>query len=99
MCSLGVRGIDEQGSIFEMRSKKLIPCLNQGDVLVMDNLQSHKNPEAQQYLRDDGVKVLYLPPYSPDLNPIEMCFSKIKSILRKEKIRKVDLLHNFSKSS
>ena len=75
--------------------KKLTPCLNKGDVLVMDNLQSHKNPEARQCLRDAGVKVLHLPPCSPDLNPIEMCVTKIKSILRKEKIRKVDLLREF----
>lgn len=73
----------------------LTPCLNKGDVLVMDNLQSHKNPEARQYLREAGIHVLYLPPYSPDLNPIEMCFSKIKGLLRKEKIRQVDLLHEF----
>ena len=61
----------------------------------MDNLQSHKNPEARRILREAGVKILYLPPYSPDMNPIEMCFSKIKTILRKEKIRQVGLLHEF----
>ena len=79
----------------EYVQKMLTPCLNKGDVLVMDNLQSHKNPEARRILREEGVKILYLPPCSPDMNPIEMCFSKIKGLLHKEKIRQVGLLHEF----
>ena len=79
----------------EYVQRHLVPRLNRGDVLVLDNLQSHKNPDARQCLREAGISVLYLPPYSPDFNPIEMCFSKIKSLLRKEKIRRVDLLHEF----
>jgi transposase len=77
----------------EYVEKILIPQLNHGDILVMDNLQAHKNAAACRLLREAEITIIYLPPYSPDLNPIELCFSKIKSVLRSKKIREVGQLH------
>ena len=65
----------------------LAPSLQQDDILIMDNLSSHKVDGALKPLYDKGVKVLFLPPYSPDMNPIELAWSKIKSILRNLKAR------------
>ena len=52
------------------------------DVVVMDNLSAHKAPEVRQWIEKAGVEVLYLPPYSPDLNPIEKAWAKLKQLLR-----------------
>ena len=65
--------------------KVLAPTLKPGDIVVLDNLSSHKSEKARQILRERGVWFLFLPPYSPDLNPIEMAFSKLKAHLRKAK--------------
>jgi transposase len=67
----------------------LIPKLTPGQVLVMDNLPAHKSVEVDYLLAAAGVRVLRLPPYSPDLNPIEMAISKVKSLLRKLAARTV----------
>jgi transposase len=61
----------------------LLPTLSPGDVVVLDNLGSHKGKAVRQALRQAGVHLLFLPPYSPDLNPIEQVFSKLKTLLRK----------------
>ncbi|MEZ5931370.1 MAG: transposase [Alphaproteobacteria bacterium] len=61
----------------------LAPTLKPGDVVVMDNLSAHKVDGVRQVIENVGASVLYLPPYSPDLNPIEQVFAKIKAILRK----------------
>ena len=62
----------------------LVPTLKPGDVVVMDNLGSHKGKAVRQALRAAGAKLLFLPPpYSPDLNPIEQVFAKLKTLLRK----------------
>lgn len=61
----------------------LCPTLQPGDTVILDNLSSHKVEGVQQAVAATGAKVLYLPPYSPDLNPIEKLFSKLKSLLRK----------------
>ena len=58
---------------------QLAPTLNKGDVVIMDNLAAHKSPLVEQLIRDRGAWVLFLPPYSPDLNPIEMAFAKLKA--------------------
>jgi transposase len=63
------------------------PTLASGDVVVMDNLQAHKAVGIQQALARRGARLLYLPPYSPDLSPIEPCWSKRKTALRKAKAR------------
>jgi len=60
----------------------LAPCLSAGDVVVMDNLSAHKSPAVIRAIRAVGASTLYLPPYSPDLNPIELAFSKLKALLR-----------------
>ena len=60
----------------------LLPALKQEDVVVMDNLPSHRLPQVRQMIESTGAKLLYLPPYSPDFNPIEMIWSKVKRLLR-----------------
>ena len=60
----------------------LVPSLKPGDIVVMDNLRSHKTPEVAELIRGAGAQIHFLPPYSPDLNPIEKMWSKIKAILR-----------------
>ena len=66
---------------------QLAPTLKKGDVVILDNLSSHKSPGAAQILKDIGAWFLFLPPYSPDLNPIEMAFAKIKALLQKAAAR------------
>lgn len=70
----------------------LIPTLHQGDIVVMDNMRSHHVKGVEETLRAAGAIPLYLPPYSPDLNPIEMMWSKMKAILRKWGCRIAELL-------
>ena len=72
----------------------LIPDLVPGDVVVMDNLGSHKLPGVRGAIETAGAKLLYLPPYSPDFNPIEKAFSKLKALLRKASERTVEGLWN-----
>jgi transposase len=60
----------------------LVPTLRPGDLVILDNLSSHKGPRVAQLIRAAQAEVVYLPPYSPDLNPIENAFSKFKQILR-----------------
>ena len=60
-----------------------VPELVKGDTVVMDNLSSHKGPRVREMIEAAGATLLYLPPYSPDFNPIEMAFSKLKALLRK----------------
>ena len=73
----------------------LCPSLRQGNVVVWDNLPAHRSVVARKLVEAAGATLLPLPSYSPDLNPIELSFSKWKSILRKEKIRDVGKLHEF----
>src|ERR1700736_2691536 len=61
---------------------QLAPTLQKGDIVIMDNLAAHKSPRAEKAIRDRGAGILFLPPYSPDLNPIEMAFAKLKTLLR-----------------
>lgn len=68
----------------------LIPTLKPGDVVVLDNLGSHKGKAVRQAIRKAGVHLLFLPPYRPDLNPIEQVFSKLKTLLRKADERTVE---------
>ena len=69
---------------------QLEPTLSEGDVVILDNLSAHKSPRAEQLVRAKGAWLLFLPPYSPDLNPIEMAFSKLKAHLRKAAARTID---------
>jgi len=68
----------------------LVPELRPGDVVVMDNLGSHKGAGIRAAIEAAGANLLYLPPYSPDFNPIEMAFAKLKAMLRKAGERTVD---------
>ncbi|HEX2764294.1 MAG TPA: IS630 family transposase [Allosphingosinicella sp.] len=68
----------------------LVPTLAPGDVVIMDNLGSHKGAGVRRAIRSAGAKLLFLPPYSPDLNPIEQVFAKLKLLLRKAAERSVD---------
>lgn len=70
----------------------LSPRLKSGDIVIMDNLRAHKVEGVKEIIMGTGASILYLPPYSPDLNPIENMWSKIKTILRKIKARTQDEL-------
>ena len=71
---------------------QLAPLLSPGDVVILDNLNVHKSPRAAEALAQRGAWFLFLPKYSPDLNPIEMAFAKLKQLLRKAKARTYDAL-------
>jgi transposase len=68
----------------------LLPTLSAGDVVIMDNLASHKRRAIRQAIRAVGAKLLFLPPYSPDLNPIQQVFAKLKTLLRKAGERTIE---------
>jgi transposase len=70
----------------------LVPALKVGDCVIMDNLSPHKTPEVERLIRGAGADVRWLPPYSPDLNPIEKMWSKIKQWLRSAKARTQEAL-------
>lgn len=72
--------------------KVLLPELRPDDVVVMDNLSSHKGPRVREMIESVGAKLEYLPPYSPDFNPIENAFSKLKALLRKAAERSIESL-------
>ena len=72
----------------------LVPTLKPGDIVVIDNLSAHKNQETRDLIESVGTELWFLPPYSPDLNPIEKMWSKIKSILRTLKARTEESLIN-----
>lgn len=77
--------------IFETYVKtQLMPAIKPGDVVILDNLSSHKSERAEIFIRSRGAWLLFLPPYSPDLNPIEMAFSKLKAHLRATAARTID---------
>lgn len=71
---------------------QLAPTLFAGDVVILDNLAAHKSPKAEAAIKARGAWMLFLPPYSPDFNPIEMAFAKLKAHLRKRAIRTIDAL-------
>ena len=71
-------------------AKVLLPTLRPGDIVVMDNLGSHKGKAVRQLIRSVGAKLFFLPKYSPDLNPIEQVFAKLKHLLRRAAARTVD---------
>ena len=87
--SLGSEGIEAAMSFVE---EVLGPTLKEGDVVVMDNLGAHKVLGIKEAIESFGAKLVYLPPYSPDFSPIEQCWSKVKTWLRKVKARTVETL-------
>ena len=70
--------------------EQLCPTLGPGDIVIMDNLSSHKRPAVRAAIRAKGARLLFLPPYSPDLNPIEQVFAKLKHLLRKAAERSLE---------
>ena len=68
----------------------LVPTLSPGDIVIMDNLSAHKSPAVRHAIEAAGAELRFLPPYSPDFNPIEMAFSKLKAFLKKTAARTVD---------
>lgn len=81
------------GELFEAYVRQqLVPTLRPGDIVIMDNLSSHKRAGVKVAIETAGATLRYLPPYSPDLNPIELSFAKLKSLLRKAQERTVDAL-------
>ena len=83
------------GAIFiEYLRQCLVPTLRPGDIVIIDNLPAHKRDEVREIIEAAGATLHYLPPYSPDLNPIEQSFAKIKSHLRKHKERTVPALYD-----
>ena len=68
----------------------LVPVLKPGDIVIIDNLGSHKGKAVRRAIRAAGAKLFFLPPYSPDLNPIEQVFAKLKTLLRKSNERSVE---------
>jgi transposase len=81
------------GEIFLAYIRQMLaPLLKQGDILVMDNLSCHKVAGIREAVEARGARLIYLPPYSPDLNPIEQAFSKLKAMLRKAGARTKEAL-------
>ena len=70
----------------------LAPTLRPGDIVIMDNLPAHKPTAVRQAIEETGAELRFLPPYSPDFNPIELAFSKIKALLKKAAARTVERL-------
>ena len=83
-------GATDTGIFLTFVREALLPILKPGQVLVMDNLPAHKSPKIDRLVEATGARILRLPPYSPDLNPIEMAISKIKTMLRKLSRRSVE---------
>jgi transposase len=81
------------GSAFLAYAEQVLaPELHPGDIVVMDNLPAHKISGVREAIEKVGARLLFLPPYSPDFNPIEMAFSKLKALLRKAATRTIDEL-------
>jgi len=91
-CSTTVDGAINRDVFESFVAQVLVPTLTPGDVVVMDNLTSHKGQKVPAMLKSAGSLALYLPPYSPDLNPIEPAFSKLKQLMRSAAHRTLDAL-------
>jgi transposase len=85
--AMSVDGPTDTAVLVAFIREVLAPRLRRGDILVMDNLSVHKTAGVREAVRAAGARLLYLPPYSPDLSPIEQCWSKLKAGLRKAKAR------------
>jgi transposase len=91
-CSMTIDGAVNRDAFEAFCEQILSPTLSAGDVVVMDNLSSHKGVRVKQLIESAGATLLYLPPYSPDLNPIELAFAKLKQLLRSAAHRTIDTL-------
>ena len=93
-CSMTVDGAVNRAVFEAFVEKILLPTLKVGDIVVMDNLSSHKGLHVRQRIESTGACVVFLPAYSPDLNPIELAFAKFKQLLRSAEHRDVHSLWN-----
>lgn len=84
---MAVDGATDKNTFREYIRCVLVPTLRAGDIVVLDNLSAHKDQESQKLVEQAGAELRFLPPYSPDLNPIEKMWSKIKAFLRAAKAR------------
>lgn len=87
-----VDGAMDRVMFSEYVAQMLCPTLRSNDIVIMDNLSAHKNYEVAEHIKKCGAELLYLPPYSPDLNPIENMWSKVKQLLRGMEMRTYDAL-------
>jgi transposase len=92
MATMTVEAATDREIFLTYLEKVLCPQLRPGDIVVMDNLSSHKVDGVQQRIQAAGATLLYLPPYSPDLNPIEKAWAKLKQLLRASKARTKEAL-------
>lgn len=99
IASMTVEGGVKEETFTTYIKELLVPELKKGNVVVMDNLSSHKCNEVRELIESAGAKLLYLPRYSPDLSPIELCWSKLKSYLKKKKARSQELLQLYIKEA
>ena len=82
------------GTIFsQFLQRHLLPLLDDKKVIVMDNVKFHKSKQVEEIITQSGAKLIYLPPYSPELNPIEEMWSKVKILLRKQAARTTEIFH------
>lgn len=95
IASMTVEGGTKKETFITYLSEILIPELKPGNVVIMDNLSAHKSDRVKELIESVGAKLLYLPRYSPDLSPIELCWSKLKSYLKKKAARNIELLQQF----
>ena len=89
---LAVEGASTAAVFAAYMEKVLVPTLQCGQLVMMDNLSAHKGGRVKDLVESAGCELLYLPPYSPDLSPIEEAFSKIKGLLRKAQARSRETL-------
>ena len=89
-CTKNVTGPINGQSFLAYVEQFLIPTLKPGDIVILDNLGSHKGEAVRQAIRAAGARLLFLSPYSPDLNPIEQVFARLKTLLRKAAERSVE---------
>ncbi len=87
-----IEGATDAEVFLQYAKQVLMPSLRHGDIVVMDNLSPHKMSAVIAAIKSCGAEVRFLPPYSPDLNPIEKMWSKVKAFLRKVKARTLDAL-------
>jgi transposase len=97
-CSTVVDGTVNGDAFEAFVEQVLVPELQPGDVVVMDNLSSHKRARTRERIEAVGARLAFLPPYSPDLNPIELIFAKVKQLLRSLACRTRDALWNAMQS-
>jgi len=97
-CSTVVDGAVNSDVFEAFVQQVLCPQLRSGDVVVLDNLSSHKRKRTRELIESAGAQLLFLPPYSPDLNPIELVFSKVKQLLRSLACRTREALWNLMQS-